>query len=875
MKRTLLFILLFLPTLAIFYGVQAQNVKDGHEYVDLGLPSGLLWATCNIGAEVPNQAGYYFAWGEVGQRDVYDWENYKWGDDKYLTKYNTSGKYGVSDFKKKLDPEDDAAHMIWGGEWRMPTVADAEELKQFCTFWIENGIGYVQGPNGNILTFALTGAQIGNKITTTVYTGPYALYWLSEVRNYDNDPGLRNTDSDAQEAGVLYLRYSANRSLLAKAFAFRYKGCNIRPVCPSSPQENEREINEQNFPDENFRDYVLSTAIDRNQNKVLDDDEILRVKEIDVHYKKIASLKGIEHFKELHKLTCYQNDLTELDLSVCPRLDTLNCAVNKLKALNLSNCSKLKWIRCDQNQLSELDVSACTELELLICSSNKITTLDVSACREIMDFECHYNNLTKLDVSNNKKLVKLYCDYNQLTELDLSKNTKLEMCSCNKNRITKLILSKDNVLNTLNCSTNQLYGAAMDHIVENLSYKQQGGFLYVFNADDKDLENNIITTKQVDVLNAKGWIVYQWVYSAFSIYKGSTPTDDYRPFVEDDKVWKVGAEGSGNPVQWVKYYYFGGDTIIGGKTCKQMMCQQYVNPDYADYDNVMKYPQLSYVGAWYEEDKKVYFCNANNKQLTLWYDFSADANETIQIHNESYVVGPKLTGGIKGFKGVYREVDNSAHSVSKSTWLEGVGNMEAPIYSVYYGKELHAMFLMSCTVGDEVIYLNDVFEDGATPEEARKHRFDFTHTVKTQPKAPASPQTSLRRASGTVREAEQPLYGEYNDLQLGIHLDPLDEAYLVRITDETGTVVYEKAVNAGTIVGLNIDISAYPKGLYTVTVENNRESFTGEIDTRTTGISLTPAFSQGEGAIYNLQGQRISSLQKGLNIVNRRKVFVK
>jgi hypothetical protein len=201
--------------------------------------------------------------------------------------------------------------------------------------------------------------------------------------------------------------------------------------------------------------------------------------------------------------------------------------------------------------------------------------------------------------------------------------------------------------------------------------------------------------------------------------------------------------------------------------------------------------------------------------------------------------------------------------------------MEAPIYSVYYGKELHAMFLMSCTVGDEVIYLNDVFEDGATPEEARKHRFDFTHTVKTQPKAPASPQTSLRRASGTVREAEQPLYSEYNDLQLGIHLDPLDEAYLVRITDETGTVVYEKAVNAGTIVGLNIDISAYPKGLYTVTVENNRESFTGEIDTRTTGISLTPAFSQGEGAIYNLQGQRISSLQKGLNIVNRRKVFVK
>ena len=69
----------------------------------------------------------------------------------------------------------------------------------------------------------------------------------------------------------------------------------------------------------------------------------------------------------------------------------------------------------------------------------------------------------------------------------------------------------------------------------------------------------------------------------------------YRPFIEEGKVWKVGGVESRNPVRRVEYYYFDGDTIIGGKTCKQMMCQQYVNPDYADYDNVMKYPQLSYV----------------------------------------------------------------------------------------------------------------------------------------------------------------------------------------------------------------------------------------------------------------------------------------
>ena len=122
----------------------------------------------------------------------------------------------------------------------------------------------------------------------------------------------------------------------------------------------------------------------------------------------------------------------------------------------------------------------------------------------------------------------------------------------------------------------------------------------------------------------------------------------------------------------------------------------------------------------------------------------------------------------------------------------------------------------------------------------------------------------------------QSLYGEYNDLLLGINLDPLDDAYLVSITDETGKVVYEKSINAGNIVGLNIDISAYAKGRYTVTVENNRESFTGTFEAQTTGINeIRSKRSNVRSVIYNLQGQRISTLQKGLNIVNGQKVFVK
>ena len=342
-----------------------------------------------------------------------------------------------------------------------------------------------------------------------------------------------------------------------------------------------------------------------------------------------------------------------------------------------------------------------------------------------------------------------------------------------------------------------------------------------------------------------------------------TPQMAYRPFVEDGKVWKVGTI-SGNPVQVVDYYYFDGDTIINGKTCKQMMCQRFVNPDYPEYDIYSQQPSLSYMGAWYEEDKKVYEYDTTDKQFKLMYDFSANAYDTLQINDQFYIIGARQTGGLKGFKGVYRDVTN--HMAWKTTWLEGVGGLYSPIINIYPGKVYPAVFLMACTVGDEVIYLNDEYQDGATPEKsnAPKQRLDFTHIIKTKPQAPM------------MRTAEQPLYGEYNDQQLGINLDPLAEAYLVRITNESGKTVYEKAINAGNIVGLSIDISAYPKGRYTVTIENSRESFTGQFYAQTTGIvEATSKKPEVKDGIYNLQGQRISTLQKGLNIVNGRKVLVK
>ena len=346
-----------------------------------------------------------------------------------------------------------------------------------------------------------------------------------------------------------------------------------------------------------------------------------------------------------------------------------------------------------------------------------------------------------------------------------------------------------------------------------------------------------------------------------------TPQMAYRPFIEEGKVWKVGTI-SGNPVQVVDYYYFDGDTIISGKTCKQMMCQRFVSPDYPEYENLAQLPSLSKVGAWYEEDKKVYFYDEQTQSMLIKYDFSVNPYDTLQLFrdNTTYVVGPKQSGNIKGFKGIYRGVWSiGIDSRINTTWMEGVGGIDGPIRNAYpEAVDPMPEFLMSCAIGDEVIYLNEEYEDGATPGGARGDRFDFTHTIKTKPKAP-------RRSIDT-----QSVYGEYNNQQLDINLNLLDDIYLVSITNESSKTVYEKAVNAGDIVGLNIDISTFAKGRYTVTVENSRESFTGEFETQTTGIEENVINKKLKNAIiYNLQGQRISHLQKGLNIVSGQKIYVK
>ena len=164
----------------------ATGAENGYEWVNLGLPSGIKWATYNVDADKPEGYGYYFAWGETETKDTYSWDNYKYGSDSsQLTKYcNNSdmGKGGFTDELTTLESDDDAATKYWGGAWRTPTQDEWKELKENCewTWKTQNGVdGYeVKGANGNSIFLPAAGFRSDNELSGE---GNYGYYWSSSL----------------------------------------------------------------------------------------------------------------------------------------------------------------------------------------------------------------------------------------------------------------------------------------------------------------------------------------------------------------------------------------------------------------------------------------------------------------------------------------------------------------------------------------------------------------------------------------------------------------------------------------------------------------------------------------------------------------------
>ncbi len=191
---------------------------DTHEYVDLGLPSGTLWATMNIGANTPEESGDHFAWGETTPKEVYNWTTYQWCNGRWskMTKYcsnSAHGDNGFTDGKTELDPEDDAATVNWSSQWRTPTKEQMDELRTKCTWtWTtSNGVnGYRVSRNGKSIFLPAAEGYSGSILSS----GNLGYYWtrtLGETTRYAN-----------------YL-YFYSTSVTAEAFE-RSSGCTVRAV---------------------------------------------------------------------------------------------------------------------------------------------------------------------------------------------------------------------------------------------------------------------------------------------------------------------------------------------------------------------------------------------------------------------------------------------------------------------------------------------------------------------------------------------------------------------------------------------------------------------------------------------------------------------
>ena len=181
------------------------------DYVDLGLS--VKWATCNVGASSPEEFGCYFAWGETTPKTTYDWSTYKWDNGSYLlTKYCIDSDYGTVDNKTVLDPEDDAAAVNMGSNWRLPTVEELQELIDECTWtWTYNynntgvaGQIVTSKTNDNSIFLPATGYRSNSDLN---HAGGFGGIWSSSLTS-DNSYLADNLNiySDGVEFGYEFSR---------------------------------------------------------------------------------------------------------------------------------------------------------------------------------------------------------------------------------------------------------------------------------------------------------------------------------------------------------------------------------------------------------------------------------------------------------------------------------------------------------------------------------------------------------------------------------------------------------------------------------------------------------------------------------------------
>ena len=204
MKRTLkrLSLVMIAAVLVFTCCKENQNTIAGHEYVDLGLPSGLKWATCNVGATTPEEYGNYYAWGETKPKTEYTEEN--------------SATSGVELPDISSNPTYDVARANWSSTWRMPTMTEMDELIDNCTWkWTtKNGVSgtIATGPNGNSIFLPAAGFCDSSSYC---YVGEYGDYWSS---------------TPYERGDYVAMGFSFHSIMNNVWYNYRFLGLPVRPV---------------------------------------------------------------------------------------------------------------------------------------------------------------------------------------------------------------------------------------------------------------------------------------------------------------------------------------------------------------------------------------------------------------------------------------------------------------------------------------------------------------------------------------------------------------------------------------------------------------------------------------------------------------------
>ncbi|MBR3453804.1 MAG: hypothetical protein IKH26_00620 [Bacteroidaceae bacterium] len=185
------------------------GTPEGLEAVDLGLPSGTLWANMNVGAEVPEGYGSYYAWGETEEKDYYDWSTYLYCDGSKETCFDLGTDIAGTEY--------DVAHVMWGGDWKMPTIDQITELFEYTTnTWTKlNGVKgrLLTGQNGNTIFIPASGCRYQSEYKRV---GTCGNYWASTIYPYNGNS--RSYEFDFYKP---YINWSLNA---------RYFGQTVRPV---------------------------------------------------------------------------------------------------------------------------------------------------------------------------------------------------------------------------------------------------------------------------------------------------------------------------------------------------------------------------------------------------------------------------------------------------------------------------------------------------------------------------------------------------------------------------------------------------------------------------------------------------------------------